>query len=224
MVPSASVADRATRRFRKPADREQVRLEQVVGRKPRQRAVQEPPQHRHGGVRFGAIAGGAVKRLIHFESRFEDHLPRSCATCAAAALLARGVGMGTGVNAAAGPLIARTASTVSAIPLLTIRFISDAPISQPGGLRHRCLSRYGSPAETVHGDGVSVAIRCKARRHSSHAVRQPSLGTHGPRRKPRRRAGLEQLLNLHIGELSRRARGCDRVPVPTPGPVTSDAK
>lgn len=44
--------------------------------------------------------------------------------CAPAAVLARGVGMGTGVKAVACSLIARIASTVSAIPLLVVRFTS----------------------------------------------------------------------------------------------------
>jgi hypothetical protein len=121
--------------------------------------------------------------LIQFESCFADRVPWSCATFAATAAPVRGVGIGTGVNAAAGPLIARTASTVSAIPLLTIRFISDAPISQPVGCGIAVLSRYGATSEAVLGGGVPVATRRNAR---SMALRMPCssrpLGTPGARR------------------------------------------
>jgi hypothetical protein len=58
---------------------------------------------------------------------------------AAAELPMRGVGIGTGVNAAACPLTARTASAVRTIPLLAMRFISTLLSPRPCGRGHRCF-------------------------------------------------------------------------------------
>ena len=72
---------------------------------------------------------------------------------------ARGAGMGTGVNAAAGPLIASIASTVSASPLLVIRFISSFLSRSPWLRLLGVLIRYGWAVGTVFGSRADAQAR-----------------------------------------------------------------
>ena len=87
---------------------------------------------------------------------------------ATAVLPARADGMGTGVNAAAGPLVARIASTARAMPLLSIRLISMLLSRGPQRLR---------PVGVVDGGTDGPRERFANETGRIHGARQAVSGT-----------------------------------------------